>query len=171
MLGNPSVQTGAGLTVSPANLKSRIGEHSQLVITATGRADALVVRTAVQMSTRNIELDFYDIQRGYLNARYTAACRHSQDSPFHKDLLSKITPISLEQSLDAKATINVASKHNNSEAQFLCLSGRFKRFKAEPEEREVWINSPIQVNCCINCAYRRAKKRELSITSSTKLGI
>ncbi|KAF6813830.1 hypothetical protein CSOJ01_04395 [Colletotrichum sojae] len=139
-------------TISP----SGSGEHGSLSMTLRhvfgSEPKSLSLRTIIRRGTQSVEVDFGEIQVGFMSLERAEACSHSIHESF-ENTEGDVWPTSVnELPRDYNRFPNKSSKiwlaltHGNAEAQFLSCS---------PRRRQLF-----QGDCCIGCAITQARSGE-----------
>jgi hypothetical protein len=127
---------------------SRLGSHSCLTLTSTMAHWGLHLRTAVQMVSEVVWLDFLQIHLAHMSLSFAKGCRHGR-GPLDKNLSDQVVTTSVATPVISpehhpKAKLSLALTHDNSEAQFLSCEYR--------------VRTLFQGNSCLNCAVKKRWK-------------
>jgi hypothetical protein len=124
-------------------ISSSLGVHSALMMTARPSHHGLLIRTTIQFSGTDIELNFWNTNIAAMGVSISQSCGHDPRTPLNREEKRKVVATSVASPL-AEADISITLTQGSPEAQFLCCGPKGARIL-------------LQSNCCLNCVVKEAK--------------
>lgn len=123
-------------------ISSSLGVHSGMIITARPTHRGLEIRTIIQVSGKDIEVNFRSIHLASIAVERSQSCSHEPRVSLDTILTKRVVPTSVEAPLHSGKRISMPLTYCSPEAQFLCCV--------------MGVRTLLQSNCCLNCAVKEA---------------
>jgi len=132
---------------------SGLGVHTNLTLTARVIRDELSIRTKVQLSTKTVSLDFYNLHLAYMGVNIAPTCGHDTRNPLSRSPV----PVTTTSVLAPAGAVFDLPK-GNKERKLLKIGMVLTHKNAEAQFLACVLDLPtlFQGDSCLDCAVERA---------------